>query len=583
MASGFQTPITIKEAIANIDKQFYLLPSIQRKFVWSSEQIETLFDSIMRGYPINSFMFWEITDKNIKKDFKFYKFLNEYREFFKVNNPDIDVINFDQFYAVIDGQQRLTSIYLGLKGTYAYKLPRKWLVDNEDALPTRRLYINLDYEKLDETNSYEYEFKFMTSSEATKAQQKGHWYLVREILGMSDIMGVVNYSQENALSKHATNVLSKLFDKIHNALLINYYLEDKQDIDSVLDIFIRTNSGGVPLSFSNLLMSITIANWKTEDGSDARKTLADLVQEVFAIGKPGFMISEDFILKTCLVLFKDNIRFSVKNFNSETVADFAQNWSRIRKCIVEVFKMLENWGFNNSSLRAKNAAIPLIYFVYWHHMENDLNKPTYKVPCKDTMRKWLCIATLKGIFGGQTDAILSKIKNVLVRNADKQEFPIREIVEDFKGSDRNFAFDNDMIDRLLETQKDDSICYSILALIYSHLKFETANYHKDHLYPASKFRNKEYLIKLFGSEENVPEVYKDPKYWNSVVNLQLLNGVLNESKNADDLKTWVAEKKVDLQDQLIPANIDLDFSKFKEFYDKRKELLVEKLKSAVTI
>ena len=63
---GFQPLITIKEAIENIDKNIYLLPAIQRKFVWSPEQIESLFDSIMRKYPINSLMLWQITSDEIK-------------------------------------------------------------------------------------------------------------------------------------------------------------------------------------------------------------------------------------------------------------------------------------------------------------------------------------------------------------------------------------------------------------------------------------------------------------------------------------------------------------------------------------
>lgn len=117
MASGFSTPITIKDAIDNIVSSTYLLPAIQRKFVWSSDKIEKLFDSIMRGYPVNSFMFWEIKDSNIKNSFKFHPFLIEYREFFKEDNPDIDTKSNSDFFAVIDGQQRLTSIYIGLKGS----------------------------------------------------------------------------------------------------------------------------------------------------------------------------------------------------------------------------------------------------------------------------------------------------------------------------------------------------------------------------------------------------------------------------------------------------------------------------------
>lgn len=144
MASGFKNPITIKDAIEKIQNRFFLLPAIQRKFTWSSTQIEMLFDSILRGYPINSFMMWKITDSKIKKDYKFYEFLIKYKEFFAVNNPEIDTIGANDFDAVIDGQQRLTSLYIGLRGTYAYRLPRKWLKETEECMPTRRLYLNLE-------------------------------------------------------------------------------------------------------------------------------------------------------------------------------------------------------------------------------------------------------------------------------------------------------------------------------------------------------------------------------------------------------------------------------------------------------
>jgi len=449
MASGFQPNITIKEAIEHIDRREYLLPAIQRKFVWSASQIETLFDSIMRGYPINSFMFWHITDNDIKKDFKFYEFISEYREFFKEDNPFIDTISFGHdFEAIIDGQQRLTSLYIGLKGTYAYKLPRKWWVDDENSLPTRQLYLDLAYNKDNNTDerSLAYNFKFLTPNEymrsTNSANANNRWFLVRDVLSLSTLSELTNYCINNNLNDKEREVLSTLAQRIHQDRLINYYLECNQDIDSVLDIFIRTNSGGVPLSFSNLLMSITIANWSTADGSDARKSLSDLKHKVFSIGKPGFMISEDFILKTCLVLFKDNIKFNVKNFDSNTVQLFSSNWTRIKRSIINTFSLLEVWGFNNDSLRAKNAVIPLIYYIYWLNLEDRILKKTELEETKIMMRKWLCIALLKGVFGGQTDTILTKIKKVLDSNKDKSVFPLVELVQEFRGQDRNFSFDD---------------------------------------------------------------------------------------------------------------------------------------------
>lgn len=71
---AFQTPLTINEIISNIDCKKYLLPSIQREFVWSTGQITKLFDSLMRDYPINSFLFWKVNRENTKQ-FRFYEFL----------------------------------------------------------------------------------------------------------------------------------------------------------------------------------------------------------------------------------------------------------------------------------------------------------------------------------------------------------------------------------------------------------------------------------------------------------------------------------------------------------------------------
>ncbi|PKG41444.1 hypothetical protein CXF67_15540 [Psychroflexus sp. MES1-P1E] len=62
MANELDSSITIKKAIDNIDSGDFLLPAIQRRFVWNTKQIEMLFDSIMQDYPINTFMFWEVSD-----------------------------------------------------------------------------------------------------------------------------------------------------------------------------------------------------------------------------------------------------------------------------------------------------------------------------------------------------------------------------------------------------------------------------------------------------------------------------------------------------------------------------------------
>ena len=115
---AFVEPITIKEAIENVHRKNYLLPAIQREFVWSTYQIEKLFDSLMRDYPISSFLFWDV-DRNNVQNYKFYEFVQNFHERDGRHNPKSNTNGEHGITAVLDGQQRLTSLYIGLKGTYS--------------------------------------------------------------------------------------------------------------------------------------------------------------------------------------------------------------------------------------------------------------------------------------------------------------------------------------------------------------------------------------------------------------------------------------------------------------------------------
>ena len=344
MGSGFKTRITIKNAIDKIYQRKYLIPAIQRKFVWKSHQIEMLFDSILRGYPINSFMFWKISDSKIKSGFKFYEFLTKFRERYSENNKDINTVGVDDFFAIIDGQQRLTSLYIGLRGSYAYKIPRKWWADDEESLPTRYLYLNLS-KPVDQQydNQKMYDFRFLSENDLAKLKSTGEfWFKVGDILDLDDNSKVIDYlSKKNLLTcKYAVDTLSNLFVVIHQQDLINYYLQEEQDADKVLDIFIRTNSGGTSLSFSDLLMSMAAANWEK---IDARKEMNSVVEQVLNIKNGNFSISKDFVLKTCLFLLADNIRFKLDNFSYRNVKLFEDNWKKLRIVLLQLLTFLLNW------------------------------------------------------------------------------------------------------------------------------------------------------------------------------------------------------------------------------------------------
>lgn len=617
MKRGFQEPITIKEAIDKIDEENLLLPAIQRKFVWSHEQIEMLFDSIMQGYPINSMMFWKVSDENIKRDYKFYKFLKEYRQRYGEDNDEYKV-NKDNhltsildFEAVIDGQQRLSSLYIGLKGTYAYKRPNKRWQLNDKCLPPRRLYINLETECDQEYDTQKrYNFKFLTDEEAlVKGEStKNGWFPVGRILEFESVEDVDDCLQKEYVSDvddylqkkyvsdydYARETLHKLYSVIHEDKILNYYLEDRQDIDTVLEIFVRTNSGGTKLSFSDLLMSIASANW---EHNDARNKIEEVIKEVFEVGKiegenketeisaPQFRIDKDFVLKTCLFLFRDNIRFKLKNFTRDTVRYFEYNWPKMKKSIVTAFKLFASLGFNNTTFRAKYAAMPIIYYIYKHKFDIALDDPNYKDSHnKEMIRRWLLLTFVKKIFSGSTDYVLRKMRETLggplkteYQGVHEEPFPYKEMIEAFQDRDPNYSFDDPFIEELIDSEKGSDKATYVLRLLYSDLDFNGEEIHEDHLHPKSLF----WETNVDALPEGVREFAKDPKNWNSVANLQLLSGSLNISKKDMPLEKWVHKDPEGHKVLFLSDGVSLDIKDFEAFITNRRENLRKEIKKRI--
>jgi hypothetical protein len=264
---SFQAPISVSDVISRIRSRRLLLPAIQREFVWEPHKVEWLFDSLLQGYPIGSFLFWEVRDPSAKSDYRYYEVLKEFRERYQTHNPEFNTKGHLDFDAVLDGQQRLTALFIGLTGTYAYKKPRVWWEDNERALPTRKLYLNLSGPAPEDDNEAgrKYEFKFLTVDEFK--ENPNQWFNVGRILDLPQADEFIQMLIGDGYQgdKFATAALSKLHAVVHTERIINYYVVTKADMEQALNVFVRVNSGGEPLSLSDMLMSTAIANWTSRD------------------------------------------------------------------------------------------------------------------------------------------------------------------------------------------------------------------------------------------------------------------------------------------------------------------------------
>ncbi|MCT8824800.1 DUF262 domain-containing protein, partial [Glaesserella parasuis] len=431
-------------------------------------------------------------------------------------------------------------------------------------------------------NQKEFDFRFLSKTDLEKYKGLSNeycWFRVGDILELDSLPKINNFIIGNGLSGnlYASDTLTRLFSVIHMEKLINYYLQEEQEPDKVLEIFIRTNSGGTSLSFSDLLMSIASANWKE---NNAREEMEKLVLEVYNIRKSNFKIDKDFILKTCLVLFVDDIRFQLKNFSYENVEVFEKNWDRVRESIKSAFILFDNLGFNDRTFRAKNAAIPIVYYIYSNNLEGTISSPIYKDKVnKKNIAKWLMLTFIKSIFGGQTDTVLKKMRDKLKENKSSV-FPDKILMDAFKSEPaRNYSFEDDFIDDLLKSEKGSDNAYYVLHLLYSHLDFSDQNLHQDHLHPATIFTAEDKLDEYFPLE--VQEVAKERKNWNGIANLQLLNGKRNESKNDKSLKEWAESEGITNKDLFLSEGISLETKDFDKFISDRKMNIKKYLKSII--
>ena len=367
---GYETPISVKELVEGINRKYYL-PSIQREFVWDTDRIAKLFDSLMQGFPIGSFLFWEVPKDKIE-EFSFYKFMETFHALNDTHNKPAHLLESHLFpvTAILDGQQRMTSLYIGLKGTYAEKLKYK-SKNNKNNYPVKKLYLNLmnkfDAETADERR-LTYDFKFLEPSEAVKANKSGkeHWFEVGEILKSKygNVNGILGYLRENNLltSALAGEILSTLQEKIWHSVPISFYLEKSEELDTVVNIFIRVNSGGVVLSYSDLLLSFATA--QLHGVQDFRGDIYNFVDDINDIGgSDNFAFDKDFVLKAILVLCDLDIKFRTKNFNNKNMPAIHDRFDKVTEAIHRAVSLISSYGFNKTNIVSANALIPIAYYI----------------------------------------------------------------------------------------------------------------------------------------------------------------------------------------------------------------------------
>ena len=554
---------SIKTIIEDVNCRRLYLPAIQRKYVWDDNQITRLMDSIMRGYPIGTFLFWKVK-KNIinKNEYSMYEFIKDYHERDLYKNPAAPqpflISSGDEtLWAVLDGQQRLTSLYIALQGSMSRKLPNKrW--KNDDAFPKKELYFNLHSES-DAEKDISYEFRFMTSDEASKNKGDSLWYLVKNIFtkyqkDLDTKLGSDGIAKDN---------IRKLRKRLVVEEIINYFEVESDSIDSVLDIFVRVNSGGTVLSKSDLLFSTIVSHW-----DDAREKIDKLLSEINKMGE-GFKFSNDFIMRTCLYVLNMSVTLKVETFKKDSVIKIKDKWDSIEKAIKQTVSFLNESGFNSENILSYVAVIPIVYYFY-------KGGELHKDDSESELRKYFVIAQLKQIFGTASNSALTSIREAL-KKAPSDSFSMKNLENIRFTGDRNLRYTADEIDAMFDTYEIGAYTFMILSLLYPNLKYSQKGFHQDHMHPYSSFEEDKIKKLVIPLDDSTKEEWKRRR--NTLANLQLLEGRENESKNATPLVDWLKVKENRENVKYLPVGISYELSNFDEFMEQRQKLMSDELKS----
>ena len=529
----------IRSVLNSIDRHEIVLPAIQREFVWSPEQICTLFDSLMQGYPFGEFLLWKIDPENSAK-YSYYDFVRRYHERDAPHCSELDSIENRQVTAVLDGQQRLTAFNIGLRGSMAVKSPgKRW--SDPDAFPRRVLALNLLFKSALVSEGNRYAFEFVEETKVGR-QDDQLWFKVSEIMDMRESMPRLSWLQNSGLAGDDLNLafqtLEQLKTVIHDIDTVHCYEEENQDIEHVLNMFARRNRGGTTLSYSDLLLSIAASQWTQRD---ARKEIHELVDELNRIGS-GFNFSKDFVMKAGFMLADiPQVSFSLANVTRSNMAAIQDNWTEIREALTATVELVSSFGFDSKNIGADSALLPVAYFLYLEVTPAGFSTRNRYKASREAIRSWLTRSILKstGVWGaGGGDAMLSALRNV-IRNRQPGQFPVTDIEREMQSRNRGLDFSQDEIEDLSEVRfTQHQRVFPLLLLLFDFLNTRDNRFHIDHVFPKSRFTAAR--LRSAGVNEQQIETFRD--HAERLANLQLLPGDINGEKRAKMPGEWLDEQ-----------------------------------------
>ncbi|MGN0694661.1 MAG: DUF262 domain-containing protein [Lentihominibacter sp.] len=574
----------LKDLLKQIDEGRVILPAMQRNFVWPEDKICHLFDSIMHDYPIGTFLFWKI-EKRVFDEYTFNTFIKQYDEGKgKMQRGKKATADFTDYLAVLDGQQRITSLYLGIKGKYRTHIKgKKW--DDPSSFFDRVLCIDIFYAPNEEGDEYNFAFVDEKKVESLLVEENGalkYWVPVSKVADEMDCSEYTDAIEElyDEVDSVARKSSRKILEKLVKAMDIdvNFYEAKDKTLPEVVDIFVRVNSGGQKLNSSDLMLSVAAG----EQGDvDIHVKMQEAIDEINAAPideENGFKVDKELLLTAGLMLTgAENLSLQKQeNYSSKRMNDiFKDHWDQIVDAMKSTVTYIEYLGFNGKRLNGRNLVLPIAFYFYKNNLSDLHKKTSERAECDRVfIRQWLLRTIVNNVFVDGTGSTLLQMRN-LIDKSDKKHFPLEELME--AGIKKPLSISDEQIDAILDLRYGDSK----IVPIFNELCHEAhnANQQVDHIWPKALLTSKRALKKAYPtiSDEEI-RIFKER--CNSLANLQLLDSLDNQQKSDREFDEWIETrfannnaKTTYTVTHFIPEGISYSFKNFVEFFDRRELIL----------
>jgi uncharacterized protein with ParB-like and HNH nuclease domain len=623
--------VTINGLLEKIEQNQICLPSIQRAFVWNEEKIEHFFDSIYRGYPFGGFMFWRLSEESFE-NYSYYKLLEEYSELsspvgaiIKLRDsegnaiPDVTI----PLYAVIDGQQRLTSINIAFNGSY--KIQRNGNVVEKQLYFNLLAFLKLRDENLEEILNEEHDeeekkeltnpiFKMFTESESrarnNSAENKFRneiWFQVKHfkesiwdvfLPNAEDTFGLGELERENNIKTKLLDIIAGyrtpkqitdewLFNISNNSTNYNSFkghiatfvlrikkmesisyfeLKHSNKLIDITEAFVRINQG-IPLSKLDLLFSTLIANWE-----EGKLFINGLIKNLKDLGFKNLDL--EFILRTCLYLSGGNVLFNLRSFKNATITTIQQNFKidgaeimDYETAILEVVQFLKDCSITSGILTSKNVLIPLIYHVY---KGGDLTS----IQSRKEAINYIFVSYLQRVFGSHGDSLLSNLRRVATLPDGQlvnQEFNYLALVGEIQEDNKRklyFDIDEETIENWLDERNTQKDVAHLLHLTRNWDNFNE-NLSVQILHPKQTLSSE--LVDILGGVSSANKICAKAWNWALIPTESPKNSTFTLSAFYDPLT--LAQKNSFKEQAIIPIGISLETEQFVNFLEVRKQEL----------